>query len=120
MTLPATGLRPRYARFMATRSSPRSNGEAPDILQHVPVPLQVAGAWAWRLLVVGVVSIALFTVVARLSALVVPIAVALLIAAPLGSVVGWLSRHGFSRGWAAITTLLALIATVLGLIALAS
>jgi predicted PurR-regulated permease PerM len=69
---------------------------------------------------VGVVLIALFTVLARLSALVVPIAVALLIAAPLGSVVGWLSHHGFSRGWAAATTLLTLIATVLGLIALAS
>jgi predicted PurR-regulated permease PerM len=104
---------------MATRSAPPSNGEDPDILQHVPVPLQVAGAWAWRLIVVGIVSVALFATVARLSALVVPIAVALLIAAPLGSVVGWLARHRFSRTWAALTTLLTLVATVLGLIALA-
>ncbi len=105
---------------MATRSAPRSNEEAPGILEHVPVPLQVAGAWAWRLLVVGVVLIAIFTVLARLSALVAPIAIALLIAAPLGTVVSWLARHGFSRAWAAVTTLLTLVVTVLGLIALAS
>jgi predicted PurR-regulated permease PerM len=105
---------------MATRSAPRDNEAVPDILQHVPVPLRVAGAWSWRLIVVGVVMIALFTILARLSALVVPIAVALLIAAPLGSVVGWLARHGFSRAWAALTTLLTLITTVLGLLALAS
>ena len=67
----------------------------------------------------GVVLLATFTVVAKLAALVVPIAVALLIAAPLGSVVSWLARHGFSRGWAAVTTLLALVGVVLGLVALA-
>jgi predicted PurR-regulated permease PerM len=105
---------------MATRSSPRAHDEIPDILQHVPVPLRVAAAWAWRLIVVGIALIALFTVVARLSALVVPIAVALLIAAPLSSGVGWLTRHRFSRTWAAFTTLLALVVAVLGLITLAS
>jgi len=104
---------------MAPRSAPRTSEEPGDILQHVPVPLQVAGAWAWRLLVVGVVLVALFTIIARLSALVVPIAVALLIAAPLGPFVAWLCRHGFSRAWAATTTLLALVAAVLGLVALA-
>ncbi len=105
---------------MATRPAPRDYEEVPDILQHVPVPLRVAGAWSWRLIVVGIVLTTLFTIVARLSALVVPIAVALLIAAPLGSVVGWLARHGFSRTWAALTTLLTLVLAVLGLIALAS
>ncbi len=105
---------------MATRSAPRNYDEDSNILEHVPVPLQVAGAWAWRLLAVGVVSIALFTVLARLSALVVPIAIAVLIAAPLGSFVGWLARHGVSRGWAAAIALLSLIAFVLGLIAVAS
>jgi predicted PurR-regulated permease PerM len=104
---------------MATRSAARKYDEDPNILEHVPVPLQVAGAWAWRLIVVGIVLIALFTVVARLSALVVPIAVALLIAAPLGSFVTWLSRHGFSRTWAATTALLSLVVAVLGLVALA-
>ena len=104
---------------MATRSAPREQETASDILQHVPVPLRVAGAWAWRLIVVGIVLVAIFTVFARLAALVVPIAVALLIAAPLGSVVSWLARHGFSRGWAALTTLLALVGVVLGLIAVA-
>ncbi len=105
---------------MATRSAPLDNEEVPDILEHVPVPLRVAGAWSWRLIVVGVVILAIFSIVARLAALVVPVAVAFLIAAPLGSVVGWLARHGFSRGWAAFTTLLALVGIVLGLITLAS
>jgi predicted PurR-regulated permease PerM len=105
---------------MATRSAPRANDEVPEILHHVPVPLRVAGAWAWRLIVVGIAVIALFTVFARLSALVVPIAVALLIAAPLGSVVRWLTRHHFSRTWAALASLLTLIVTILGLVALAS
>lgn len=69
---------------------------------------------------VGIVVIAVFSAVAKLAALVVPIAVALLIAAPLGSVVDWLARHRFSRAMAALTSLLALVVTVLGLIALAS
>ena len=104
---------------MATQTAPPEDDEAPEILQHVPVPLRVAGAWSWRLIVVGVVLIALFSVIARLADLVVPIAVALLIAAPLGSFVTWLSHHGFSRTWAAASTLLALVAAVLGMITLA-
>ncbi len=73
---------------MATRNTSFDDEEAPEILKHVPVPLRVAGAWSWRLIVVGIVALALFSVIAKISALVVPVAVALLIAAPLERFVG--------------------------------
>ena len=77
---------------MATNIPAPPQPDAPSILENVPVPLRVAGAWSWRLIVVGVVAIALATVLATLSTIVVPIAIALLIAAPL-------SRP--SHGWSA-------------------
>jgi len=105
---------------MATRSASFDEDDPPDILKDVPVPLRVAGAWSWRLIVVGIVLMALFSIVAKLSALVVPVAVALLIAAPLEKFVGWLARHHINRTWGSLLTVLALIFSVVGLITVAS
>lgn len=90
--------------------------EAPDVLVHVPVPLRVAGAWSWRLIVVGVVAMALFTVIGTLSPIVVPVAIALILAAPFYSVVSALKRIGIPRGAGALMVILAIIVVVLGLI----
>jgi predicted PurR-regulated permease PerM len=95
----------------------RANSRA--ALRQVPVPLEVGAQWAWRLIVIGIVAIALMSMIATFSALLVPLAVALLIAAPLERIVGKLHRKGWSRGLAALTILLGLIVTVLGLLAAA-
>ena len=88
-------------------------------LRQVPVPLDVGAQWAWRIIVIGIVVIAITSVVTSLGALFVPLAIAILIAAPLESVVTSLARRGISRAWGAALVLLALIVTVSGLLAAA-
>jgi len=116
---------PRYARFMAsdefteeealeaTQDAIGSPNE--NVVTTVPLPLRVAGAWSWRIIVVGIVLIALGNVLALLSPVVLPLVIALLIAAPLERVVTWLERIKIPRGVGAAIAVLLLIAVVLGL-----
>lgn len=90
--------------------------EAPDVLQHVPVALRVAGAWSWRLIVVGVVGMAIFTLLGTLSAIAVPVAVALILAAPFYPFVSALRRVGIPRGLGALIVVVGIFVVVLGLI----
>ncbi len=93
--------------------------EAPSILEHVPVPLRVAGAWSWRLVVVGVVAVALTTVVATLAPIIVPVSIAVLIAAPMERMATWLGSKGIPRTLASLSLVLGLIGLVAGLLAAA-
>jgi predicted PurR-regulated permease PerM len=91
-------------------------GATPDtVTTTVPLPLRVAGAWSWRLIVVGIVLMAIARVVTILSAIVLPLVIALLIAAPLERLVSWMHRHRIPRGLGAAASILALISVVLGL-----
>lgn len=72
-------------------------------------------AWAWRLLVIGAAIIALLWVVKKLEVLVVPVALATLLAALLLPVVDFLDRHGAPRGGAVALVLLGGIAVVGGI-----
>lgn len=68
----------------------------------VPVGVRIAGAWAWRLLVIaGVIAIFVFLVV-QLRLIVIPLMVAVLIAALLVPFVSFLQRHRWPK-WLAIT-----------------
>ncbi|MBN2176368.1 MAG: AI-2E family transporter [Demequinaceae bacterium] len=103
-------------------NEPSSDEEeiAPPILQHVPPLLRIAGAWSWRLIVVGVVIMAILSVLATLAPIVIPVAVAVLIAAPLERVVTMMEHFRIPRGLGAISIVLGLIVSVLGLTAVAS
>ncbi len=91
-------------------------GAAPDtVTSTVPLPLRVAGAWSWRIIVVGIVLMAIAKVVTILSAIVLPLIIALLIAAPLERLVSWMHRRKIPRGLGAATSILMLITVVLGL-----
>lgn len=81
----------------------------------VPLPLRVAAAWSWRLIVVGVVLIAVWNVVAVLGAIVLPLVIALLIAAPLERVVTRMERWHIPRSLGALVAILMLISAVAGL-----
>lgn len=74
-------------------------------------------AWAWRLLVIGGAIVALLWVVKKLEVLVVPVALATLLAALLLPVVDFLDRHGAPRGGAVALVLLGGIAVVGGIMA---
>ncbi len=67
----------------------------------VPAGMRIAGAWSWRLLVIaGVIAVVLFLIV-QLRLIVVPILVAMLLAALLVPFSNWLQRHRWPK-WAAI------------------
>jgi putative heme transporter len=104
---------------MAERLAGHQRAEARAALRQVPVPLEIGAQWAWRLIVIGIVVIAILSVAATLGPLLVPLAIALLVAAPLERVVGRLHKRGWSRGLAALTILLGLIFSILALLAAA-
>lgn len=97
----------------------RYGNEASQVLQNVPVPLRTAAAWSWRLIVIGIVLLALLSMLAKLAGLVVPLIIALIIAAPLSSLVTSLERRGVPRGLASISVVLALLTSIITLAVLA-
>jgi putative heme transporter len=76
-----------------------------------------AAAWAWRLLVIFAAIVALLWAVKRLEILVVPVALATMLAALLLPVVDFLDRRGAPRGGAVALVLLCGIAVVGGILA---
>jgi predicted PurR-regulated permease PerM len=76
-----------------------------------------AAAWAWRLLVIFAAIVALLWAVKRLEILVVPVALATMLAALLLPVVDFLDRRGAPRAGAVALVLLCGIAVVGGILA---
>jgi putative heme transporter len=91
----------------------RSRSDPPDdIGAFVPRTLRISAALGWRLLVVAAALAVIGTVVAYLAAIVVPVAIALLLAALLSPAVGRLVRHHVPR---ALATALVMVGGLAGL-----
>ncbi|MBC9734646.1 AI-2E family transporter [Nocardioides sp. zg-578] len=73
----------------------------------VPWGLDLAAAWAWRLLVICTAGYVLLQLIGFFSVVTIPLAVALLVAALVSPLVGVLDRAGFPRGLAAISVVIA-------------
>lgn len=84
--------------------------------QAVSPLVRKAAAWSWRLLVIFGAFAALLLVVRRLEVLVVPVALATMLAALLMPAVDFLDRRGAPRGGAVALVLLTGIAVVGGLL----
>jgi putative heme transporter len=85
--------------------------------QSVTPFVRKTAAWAWRLLVIGTAVMALLWAMKKLEVLVVPVALATLLAALLLPVVDFLDRRGAPRGGAVALVLLGGIAVVGGILA---
>ena len=85
----------------------------------VPYGLVITAAWAWRIIVIGVVAMFALKFFAILSTILMPMVIAMIIAAPLEHTVTRMERHRIPRGWGAAIVLLSLTVVVLGLIAAA-
>ena len=105
---------------MADESLSEDEAEAPPILHLIPSPLRIAAAWSWRLIVIGIVAMAILSVLATLAPIVIPVAIALLIAAPLERVVTLWQYFRIPRALAAMSIVLGIVVAVLGLAAVAS
>jgi predicted PurR-regulated permease PerM len=84
----------------------------------VPQPLRIAAAWSWRLIVVGVVGLALLRLITMVSVVVVPLAIALLLSALLGPTVSWLLRLRVPSSLATFLVLIGGLAAVAGTLTL--
>lgn len=83
--------------------------------QAVSPLVRKAAAWAWRLLILGAALVALLWVVSKLTLIVVPVALASLLAALLLPAVDLLQRRRLPRGGAVAVVLLSAIAVVGGI-----
>ncbi|MET4157570.1 AI-2E family transporter [Agromyces sp. PvR057] len=84
-----------------------------DVRNSIPFGMRLAAAWSWRLLlVVAVVAVAIFLIV-QLRYIVIPLLVAVLIAALLVPFSSLLQRHRWPK-WLAITAAMLSALTVVG------
>ena len=82
----------------------------------VPPLIRKAAAWAWRLLAIIALAVALLWVVRRLEVIVVPVALALMVTALMIPAVDFLGRRGAPRGGAVALVLLTGIGIVGGVL----
>ncbi|AZZ39958.1 AI-2E family transporter [Acidipropionibacterium jensenii] len=95
----------------------RADGSA-DHRDPVPSGLRAAAGWSWRILVIGALVYMVAKVLATISDVTIPIAVALMLTAALWSLAHWFIRHGLHRGLSAALCLLLLVIVVGGLFTL--
>lgn len=84
----------------------------------VPHGLRIAAAWAWRLIVIGVVGWALLKVIGNIRIVIVPLLIALLLSALLAPAVRWLLRARLPRSLATALVLVGGLAAVVGTLTL--
>ncbi|MER7283707.1 AI-2E family transporter [Dactylosporangium sp. NPDC000244] len=106
-------------RLSAARSVPPFAGPvevrpASTVEDGIPRGIKVAGAWAWRIVLFILAAYLLLKVIAALRLMVIPVAVAILIAALLEPVAGWLRRRGLHRSLAAAIVLVGGLIVVFG------
>ncbi len=105
------------ARFLRRRRDLTAPAETVD--ETLPRGVRLAGAWSWRLLVIGaVIAVAIFLIV-QLRLIVIPVLIAILLAALLVPFKDFLIRHRWPAWLAIVTTLVTLIVVVGGLFYLA-
>lgn len=80
----------------------------------VPVLLVSAAAWSWRILVVLGALAVLGLILQKLTLLVIPFATALLAAALLAPLAGWLRRHGLGRATSTLLTVVVAAGVLIG------
>jgi len=84
----------------------------------VPRGLRIAGAWAWRVLLLVLAIVGVLWVIAQLQLVVVPLVIALLLSALLAPAVNWLRRHRVPRSLATTIVVIGGIAAVVGVLTL--
>ncbi|AXH35629.1 AI-2E family transporter [Humibacter sp. BT305] len=91
---------PRPSRRL--RAAARARGAAADpVAESIPRGMRVASAWSWRILLVAAVVALVLFLIAQLREIIVPLLVAVVLAALLVPFKNFLVRHRWPR-WAAI------------------
>jgi predicted PurR-regulated permease PerM len=104
-------------RRYAEAEAPPADPAPPPVVHHeelVPRPLKIAGSWAWRIIAVGVVLFYILKLMGVLTIVVIPLMIALLLAALLAPAVGRLRRWGVPRSLATAIVVVGGLAAVVG------
>ncbi|MCO8270253.1 AI-2E family transporter [Actinoplanes sp. TRM 88003] len=80
----------------------------------LPRAVRVAGAWSWRIVLFFAVGWLLLQVIARLDLVIIPVVVAVLLAAMFQPVAAWLRDRGMGRSLSAALVLLTALIVVFG------
>jgi predicted PurR-regulated permease PerM len=88
------------------------------VQRSIPVGVEIAGQWSWRLLAIVAVLTVFGFLVATLKEIVVPFLIALLVSALLSPLVRLLQRHGWPKWLAIVVALLGTLVIVGGLVVL--
>lgn len=101
------------------RPTPRAPGLAPEV-EEIPLGIRRAAAWSWRLIVVVAASALILWGLLQITSLVIPVLIAVLLAALMTPVVKVLTRYTFlGRGAASGIALLGLLLVIAGMFTLA-
>jgi predicted PurR-regulated permease PerM len=104
---PRLGDEPEPTRIMVVE------GHRPED-EVVPRGIRTAGAWAWRFILFVAAAYILLRVVSLLRVVIIPVVVAMLLAALFQPVAGWLKRRGVNHTLAAAVVLVAALLVVAG------
>ncbi|WP_235562028.1 AI-2E family transporter [Marmoricola sp. Leaf446] len=108
------------AQWAEVRAARRAMDTRPEVAAgtsnfkraQVPYGMDLAAAWAWRFVVVCAAGLIILYLLQFFMVVVLPIVIALLIAALVSPVVRWLGRLGVPRGGGALIVVLLLLALV--------
>ncbi len=111
-------------------SDPASTGEdqlepirveahlSPEIDRLVPLGLQVAAGWCWRVIAIVIVAVGLVWMITHLTEVAIPLAVAILLTALLTPIARRLRKWGLPKGLATPITVIGGLAVVAGVLTL--
>lgn len=120
VTTPGAGAGNRApARSWFQRRSREFGEPAESADEAVPRGMRIAGAWSWRLLVIGAVIAVVIFLIIQLKLIVIPVLIAVLLSALLVPFKDFLVRHGWPKWLAILTVLIITIVVVAGLLYLA-
>jgi len=108
--------RSRRAADAPTLATPSLSGDAGH--DSLPAGMQIAGAWAWRILAVVGVLVVFGLLIIQLRDIVIPLMIAVLVSALLVPIVQFLVRHHWPKALAVAVALLGAIVVIAGLITL--
>ncbi|ATG51342.1 AI-2E family transporter [Brachybacterium vulturis] len=101
------------------RPTPRAQSLAPEV-EEMPIGVRRAASWSWRLIVVVAASALILWGLMQITTIVIPVVIAILLAALLTPVVKVLTRYTFlGRGAASGVALLGLLLVISGMFTLA-
>jgi predicted PurR-regulated permease PerM len=108
--------RPEETQRATPRSVPTGAERKSQLEAAIPLPVEIAGQWAWRILAVAGVLVVFGLLIIQLRAIVIPFMVALLVSALLVPLVNRLVRQRWPRGLAVALAMVGTLAIVGGLV----